>query len=107
MLVKRPCSSVMRKPISIPASESGKPCYIMVGDSIKFEPAMMATQKQVKEYDNLNLSRDNSVSIHATMRNRSVTNLKRVMKDRGIQNIQTSRDELHNSMREQILPLQK
>ncbi len=95
----------MRKPISIPASESGKPCYIMVGDSIKFEPAMMATQKQVKEYDNLNLSRDNSVSIHATMRNRSVTNLKRVMKDRGIQNIQTSRDELHNSMREQILPL--
>ena len=95
----------MRKPVSLPASESGKPCYIMVGDSVKFEPALMATYKQVKEHDNLNMSRDNSVSIHAAMRNRSVNNLKRVMKERGIQNIQTSRDEMQNSMREQIRPL--
>jgi len=104
-LVKRPCSSVMRKPMCIPASESRKPCYIMIGDSIKFEPALMATHKQVKEHDNLNLHRDNSVSIHATMNTKSVTNLKRVIKERGIQNIQTSRDELENSMREQINPL--
>ena len=86
-LVKRPCSSVMRKPIAIPATESGKPCYIMIGDSIKFEPAFMSTYKQIKEHDNLNLSRDNTVCIKATMRTRSVTNLKKLMQERGIKNI--------------------
>ncbi len=95
----------MRKPVAVPATESGKPCYIMIGDSIKFDAAFMSTYQKVKEHDQLNLSRDNSVSIHAAMRNRSVTNLKRAMKERGIHHIQTSREEMQNSMREQITPI--
>lgn len=30
-LVQRPCSSIMRKITVLPKSESGKPCYFMVG----------------------------------------------------------------------------
>jgi hypothetical protein len=33
----------MKKPTVIPEKESGKPCYIMIGDAMKYEPAFLAT----------------------------------------------------------------
>lgn len=74
-LTKAPCSIVMKKPAAIPESESGKPCYIMIGHSMKFEPAFLSTYSQVKELDEMNLPRDCSVSIHSGMRNKSVKDL--------------------------------
>ena len=44
-LTQRPCSSLMKKPIAIPESEAGKPCYIMIGDTMKYEPAFHSTYK--------------------------------------------------------------
>jgi hypothetical protein len=62
----------MKKPTAIPETESGKPCYIMVGDAMKFEPAFLATYQQLKEVENMNIPRECPVSIHSTFRKKSV-----------------------------------
>ena len=41
----------MKKPLVIPESESGKPCYIMIGDALKYESAFHSTYQQVKNWD--------------------------------------------------------
>lgn len=75
-LTQRPCSSLMRKITAIPESESKKPAYFMVGHSLKFESAFLATSKERKLLDDLNVSKDCSVSMHSMFKRRSISNLK-------------------------------
>lgn len=35
--------------LGVPDDEVGKPCYMMVGDSIKYEPAFLESKVEVKE----------------------------------------------------------
>ena len=92
-LTKRPCSSLMKKPSAIPETESGKPCYIMIGDALKYEPAFHSTFKQVKEVNDFNIPRECPISIHQPFRKKSVEAFKKQMTDRNIINVQRSVEE--------------
>jgi hypothetical protein len=83
----------MKKPLAIPESESGKPCYIMIGDTLKYEPAFHATYKQVKEVDHMNIPRECPISINTPFRKKSVESMKKHMTERNIVNVQRSVDE--------------
>ena len=67
----------MKKPLAIPETEFGKPCYIMIGDTLKYEPAFHSTYNQVKEVDNFNIPRECPLSINTTFRKKSVETLKK------------------------------
>jgi hypothetical protein len=50
-LNKQPCSALMKKIGMLEPEESKKQCYIMVGQSIKYEPAWVVGRQKFTEGD--------------------------------------------------------
>lgn len=49
-----------QKKISVlPEKEGGKPCYIMVGNNLKFESSFLSTRDQKREIEQLNTDQCN------------------------------------------------
>lgn len=75
-----PCQSIMKKISALPSTESGKPCYIMIGQSIKYDPTFLEVASEKKERLELNL--ECQANVNAAMKTQSVSNLKQLIKDR-------------------------
>jgi len=72
----------MKKISALPSAESGKPCYIMVGQSIKYDPTFLEVASEKKEREELNLTNECQVSVNAALRKQSVSNLKQLINNR-------------------------
>ena len=46
-LMKRPTTAIMKKSAYLTEEESKKPCYVMVGQQVKFDPIWLSKQHNV------------------------------------------------------------
>lgn len=53
-LKKMPCPAIIKKVTGIPEDENGKTCYIMVGQSIIYEPRHLESQSQIRDLEYFN-----------------------------------------------------
>ncbi len=72
-LTSKPCKSVMKKITVLPESESGRSCYYMVGNNLKYEKNFLPTFKERKEEE----ITECPVSLASTLRNNSISRLRK------------------------------
>lgn len=71
-LTLRPCSTVIKRISVLPKAESGRPCYYLVGQNLKYEQSFLDTHQRRRQ----EMSFGNG-SLHSTLSRESISRLKR------------------------------